>query len=417
MKALFLIALLFLCISVHGQPIYKTGDKVADFAIPTIINSPTPVSNLSDIKKDIVILDFFGTWCAPCIKALPHLSLLQEKYKDRIAIILLSNEQQPKLEKFISNRQPFSFPVIVDSENKITSLFTPPSYPYTVVMDANKNILALTDAASITTTKIEEWLMTKPTAITPVATVPATPNIPVITTTLTSANKLVQLSQQFMYAAKTGDSTNSFVTQLAGINYNELLTQLQSDDEKKAFWINLYNAYTQFFLKQNPNAYKKRSKFFGAKQITIAGNQFSLDKIEHGILRRSKIKWSLGYLSKWFPGSTEKQLRVNALDYRLHFALNCGAKSCPPIAFYSPENINPQLNLAATAYLKSEVAYDNAANIIQLPTILSWFRRDFGGKKKIIQLLKEKNILPETVYPKIKFKKYDWTLYTNNYSN
>ena len=95
--------------------------------------------------------------------------------------------------------------------------------------------------------------------------------------------------------------------------------------------------------------------------------------------------------------------------------LNCGAKSCPPIAFYNPENINTQLDVAATAYLTAEAEYDEATNVLKLPAILSWFRRDFGGKQKMIELLKSKQLLNAGVNPKIKFKKYDWTLYLNNY--
>jgi thiol-disulfide isomerase/thioredoxin len=416
MKYKLTLFLLFFAFEATSQMVYRTGDKVSDFSTPVVINNTENISSLNQLKKDIVILDFFGTWCVPCIKALPHLKALQEKYKDNISIILLSNEQKPRLEKFISSRQPFTFPVVVDEENKITSLFAPPSYPYTVVMDKDKNILALTDAENITESKLEEWLAGKNETPAPTET-PIIKTEPVATTNLSSSNKLVQLSQQFMYAAKTGDSTAAFMQQLSAISYKDLVSQLSSDEEKKAFWINLYNGYTQAFLKQNPDSYKNRRRFFTSKQITIAGKKFSLDDIEHGILRRSKIKWSLGHLNKLFPNKTEKELRVTELDYRLHFALNCGAKSCPPIAFYNPENINPQLELATKAYLQSEAEYDAATNTLKLPAILSWFRRDFGGKKKMVQLMKDKNLLPAHARPKIKFKPYDWTLYTNNYTN
>ena len=39
-------------------------------------------------------------------------------------------------------------------------------------------------------------------------------------------------------------------------------------------------------------------------------------------------------------------MAVDVIDFRIHFALNCGAKSCPPIAFYSYDKINDQLDLA-----------------------------------------------------------------------
>ncbi|MEO7044118.1 MAG: DUF547 domain-containing protein, partial [Ferruginibacter sp.] len=187
------------------------------------------------------------------------------------------------------------------------------------------------------------------------------------------------------------------------------------DDEKKAFWINLYNGYTQVILKQDAGKYKDRGKFFKSKQIEIAGKKFSLDDIEHGILRHSKIKWSLGYLNKIFPGKTEKKLRVAELDYRIHFALNCGAKSCPPIAFYNPENLDHQLDIATKAYLMGESNYDIVKDIVYVPTLMSWFRRDFGGKKGIKKLLKKIGLISFESNPKIKFKKYDWNLFLDHY--
>ena len=141
----------------------------------------------------------------------------------------------------------------------------------------------------------------------------------------------------------------------------------------------------------------------------------SLDDIEHGILRRSKIKWSEGYLNKLFPSRFEKQNRLNKLDYRMHFALNCGAKSCPPIAFYKPEQIDKQLDMATKTYLKGDAEYDSLKNIVSLPALMGWFRHDFGGKKKMLVLLKSIGIVPGNAYPSVEFKKYDWNLFLSNY--
>lgn len=411
-KEFFIGGLVLFSFSLNSQVAYQVNNKVKDFAVTNTINSSGPVKSLGDLTAELTILDFFGTWCIPCLEALPHLALLQEKFRGKVNIVLLSNEQLPRLEKFVRNRQPFPFPVIVDETNAITDLFAPPSYPYTVVLNKEKTIIAITDAGSLTENSIAEWMAGKAAVVNPA---PLSNLSPVTTVNLVSSNKLVQLSQEFMYAAKTGDSTVPFVQSLSELTYDRLRTQLRSDEEKKAFWINLYNGFTQVLIKKNPANYKNRGRFFTSKQISIAGKSFSLDDIEHGILRRSKIKWSLGHLNKLFPGKTEKQLRVDGLDYRLHFALNCGAKSCPPIAFYNPENLNPQLELATTAYLQSEAEYDPKTNTLKLPAIMGWFRGDFGGKKKMVQLLKEKKLLPADATPKIKFKSYDWTLYTDNY--
>jgi hypothetical protein len=106
-----------------------------------------------------------------------------------------------------------------------------------------------------------------------------------------------------------------------------------------------------------------------------------LDDIEHGILRRSKVKWSFGYFNKLFPSAFEKKHRVDTLDYRIHFSLNCGAISCPPIAFYKPEQLDKQLEVATKVYLSGEAAYNEADNTVALPALMGWFRGDFGGKK------------------------------------
>ncbi|MCO5936656.1 DUF547 domain-containing protein [Mucilaginibacter sp. RB4R14] len=227
----------------------------------------------------------------------------------------------------------------------------------------------------------------------------------------------IQLSQNFLYAAKTGDSTTAFINTLKNADQNILAKQLNNDHKKLAFWLNLYNGFTQVILKKDPDQYKTRGSFFSSNQIYIAGQKLSLDLIEHGILRHSKVKWSEGYLDKLFPSGFERKFRVETLDYRIHFALNCGAKSCPPIAFYEPEQLEKQLNVAVKTYLKGEVTYDKEQNTVDCPALMGWFRHDFGGKKVMLALLIKNKIIPEGTKPTIHFKKYDWSLYLNNYKS
>lgn len=227
----------------------------------------------------------------------------------------------------------------------------------------------------------------------------------------------IQLSQDFLYAARTGDSIQTYLDAFKSVNETILASQLTGDSQKLAFWLNIYNGFTQVLLKDNPEKYKSRGIFFSDKQIQIAGQQLSLDMIEHGLLRRSKIKWGLGYLNKLFPSKFEKDFRVDKLDNRIHFALNCGAKSCPPIAFYEPEEIDSQLRLAMQTYLEGEMELDSARNIVRLPAIMGWFRGDFGGKKSMINFLRQNNLIPTESSPKIEFKEYDWTLFLSNYKS
>ena len=416
------ISLLFSSLAMC-QSGYGVNDATKDFTVNKILNYSVAESTFQQLNDKLLVVDFFGTWCIPCIKALPKLSALQEKYKGQINIVLVSDEPEEKLKTFLSKQKNFTLPVIVDEQGIFTKLFQPPAYPYTAIVGKNGKVLAISTQEEMNETSIEKWLKEQNNDNVRM------PTKSVIDSAVTSQidnekniveksqNKLVQLSQDFMYAAKTGEQNTSFITSLKNLSLDELTATITTDNEKKAFWINLYNAYTNTALKNNPDQYSNRGKFFGNEFIEIAGRKFSLDDIEHGILRRSKIKWSLGYFNKLFPNRTEKRLRVDKLDYRLHFALNCGAKSCPPIAFYKSENIDQQLDLATKAYLTGESEYDAATNIVKLPALMSWFRRDFGGKRKMIELLKQLSIIPVDKNPKVKFKSYDWTLYLENYKS
>ena len=233
--------------------------------------------------------------------------------------------------------------------------------------------------------------------------------------TATESTDFVESAAQLLFAVKTNQPTATLMELLANANEESLSKQLYKDEIKKAFWLNIYNAYIQIFLKKEAIAYQNRNKFFKAKQITIAGHAISFDFIEHGILRKSKIKISLGYLNKLFPAALERRWRVKELDWRIHFALNCGAKSCPPIAFYSADKIDKQLDLATKVYLSAEIEYNAEKNNLAVPTLMSWFRADFGGKKGIRKIINKLLLIPTNSKPKLTFKDYDWTLKLNNF--
>ncbi len=424
MKAKLVIKLIILIpifpLSVFAQNGYKVGSTVKEFEISKSLNNKTTLNFLPN--KTITVIDFFATWCAPCLKALPHLEELQNKFGNNIKIVLVSNEEETMLTAFIKKRPSLSLPIIIDKGNVITTLFQPPSLPYTIVLDQNNKLVTASNAAALTEAQFEALL--KPTnekKVEPNVAIDTVTTAPVLVAKTISIkksnNRLVLLSQDFMYAAKTSSPVAILLEQLKDIPYDELKNQLNNDDEKKAFWINAYNGFTQYFLKSNKGIFKSRGAFYKKKQLNIAGKLFSLDDVEHGFLRRSKIKWAEGYLGKWFPSATEKELRVNTLDYRIHFALNCGAESCPPIAFYNPDDIDKQLTIATKAYLSSEARYDVATNILKLPKIMSWFRGDFGGKKQMKLLAKQFGIVPQDKNPSIAFNDYNWDIYLDNYNN
>ncbi len=221
--------------------------------------------------------------------------------------------------------------------------------------------------------------------------------------------QIMQVSKDLLNALKTRKPYQEYVRTLQTLDAEEIVNQLPNDNYRKAFWINIYNAYTQILLIEVPNSFEDRQTFFTDKKIVIADAKISLDFIEHRILRRSKVKIGMGYLKRWFRGKHEKMWALDSLDARLHFALNCGAKSCPPINVHSAEFINDQLDRCMEFYLKTECVYQKELNLVSVPKFMGWFRADFGGKKGILELLRNWEIIAPKAKPKIEFKDYDWT--------
>jgi len=225
----------------------------------------------------------------------------------------------------------------------------------------------------------------------------------------------IELSAQLLEKIIANQETASIQTQLATVSVEELSAQLSNDIQKKAFWINVYNAHIQIILNENPDLYKDRGAFFKKEQITIAGELLSFDDIEHGIIRSSTIKLSWGLLKNPFVGKYERTFRTDDTDPRVHFALNCGAKSCPLVAIYYPENFDKKIDAVVINFLKKETTYKKTENKVMITPLFSWFRGDFDGKNGIKKFLKNYQLIPEDSDPELIFIDYDWTLSLGNY--
>ena len=185
---------------------------------------------------------------------------------------------------------------------------------------------------------------------------------------------------------------------------------MPADPDRMVFWINVYNSFILLLLRGNPDLYDDRKAFFTQPQFTVAGQRMSFDDIEHGILRRSKIKLSLGYVNKPVVSEAEKMLRVKSVDWRLHFALNCGAASCPPIEIYRPDTLDAQLSSRARHYLEGTSVFEPNHNRVTVTALMNYYRGDFGGTAGMREILASFGIIPTGAKPEIRFHGYDWSL-------
>ena len=174
-----------------------------------------------------------------------------------------------------------------------------------------------------------------------------------------------------------------------------------------AFWLNVYNAAAHDALAKRPERLENRRQFFSTPLVAVAGERLSLDTIEHGILRRSAWKYGLGYVPDPFPSAFERRHRVQRRDFRIHFALNCGAASCPAIAAYTAGNVEVELHRSTESYLTSESVVDD--DTVYVPRLMLWYRGDFGGGAGIRRILREYGVVDDPDRYRIRYREYDWS--------
>ena len=171
-------------------------------------------------------------------------------------------------------------------------------------------------------------------------------------------------------------------------------TTLTEENDVVAFWINIYHTLMlhAYVERGAPTSSRYLSKLLDTSSYSVAGQIFSLNEIEHAILRASlptpKNAASL-------PGGGV--VRFPKKDPKLHFAitkpipllsmaLNCGAKSCPDIAVYTGANLHSALKKSAARYLSKSLSIRKEKDVIvvQIPKLLVWFSRDLGEDKKAL---------------------------------
>jgi hypothetical protein len=220
------------------------------------------------------------------------------------------------------------------------------------------------------------------------------------------------LARALLVACRRGEPADGHVAALAGLADDDLARVRTDREAALAFWLNCYNAGTQLLLDERPELYEgplRVVRFFRAPALTVRGTTLSLDRIEHGLLRGGRAKYGLGYLPRLRRTSFERRYGLSSPDPRVHFALNCGAASCPAIKAYDPDAVDDQLDVATRSYLDATVDYDPERNVARVPRVCLWYRGDFGGAAGIVRLLRAYGVVPADASPSIRHRSWDWS--------
>jgi hypothetical protein len=162
-----------------------------------------------------------------------------------------------------------------------------------------------------------------------------------------------------------------------------------SKAEAMAYWINAYNAFTvKLILKNYPVSSIMNlhgGKAWDVKWIELDGRKYSLNQIEHEILRKK------------YP------------DPRIHFAVNCAAASCPPLMdhAWTAQNLEGALERQTTDFINDNRFNQLEEGKVHLSKIFEWYKGDFGDLLAFVRSYSRQSIGENA---RVKFNEYDWKL-------
>jgi hypothetical protein len=146
----------------------------------------------------------------------------------------------------------------------------------------------------------------------------------------------------------------------------------------------------------------------------VGGLVFSLDDIEHGVLRDNRRRpWPP--LRPFGRRDPRRALAVSPPDPRVHFAITCGAASCPPVGVYRAEAIDGQLDLATRNFVNQDVVL--SGHRLACSRIFKWYRADFEAAGGLTTFLVRhlddgpaRRALAAGPAPRAAYRPYRWTL-------
>ncbi len=169
MKKSILLSLVLVSAPLHAADLaaYGEGDAKLRERLAKIEGAPaieidlkdwmnSPALKLADLKGKIVVLDFWATWCGPCIASIPHTNEMVAKYGDKVVIIGVCHPRGAEKLKQVVEAKKIIYPVAVDENETLSDAYQVNGFPDYYLIDregklvladcANDNIEAAIDA-------------------------------------------------------------------------------------------------------------------------------------------------------------------------------------------------------------------------------------------------------------------------------
>jgi len=116
------------------------GKKAPEFSLS---DSSNQTKSLRDYQGKVVLLNFWATWCGPCVSEMESLEKLYQRFQGKeftVLAVSLDEEGWKAIEEFLK-KNPVTFPILLDQEMKTADLYGTYKVPETYLIDAQGNVV------------------------------------------------------------------------------------------------------------------------------------------------------------------------------------------------------------------------------------------------------------------------------------
>lgn len=140
----------------------KIGETMPDILVKGLINFQNNQARISDFKGKLLIIDFWATWCSPCIKSFSKLDSLQKQFSKNLQILPVTYEPKNLVQDFlVKYNQNTGIQVSTATEDTTLKLLFPYAIlPHYVWIDENRKVIAITENKAVSTENIRHYFET-----------------------------------------------------------------------------------------------------------------------------------------------------------------------------------------------------------------------------------------------------------------
>ena len=125
-------------VTAENIEVLKVGDKAPDFTLQDMDGTS---HKLSDYEGEGVFLNFWGTWCAPCVKEMPAMDRQYQEFEEQGVQVLAVNIAQSDFEvQSFVDRFGLSFPVVIDKSRSVMNAYNIRPLPTTILVNPEGEI-------------------------------------------------------------------------------------------------------------------------------------------------------------------------------------------------------------------------------------------------------------------------------------